>query len=113
VVIRYPISSVYPQELLYRAFFFHRCKKLLFGDRTGTIATSAMVFGLGHLIFGNWAAIGLTSISGVLFGWRYRKSGSLVLTWLEHALFGDFIIHHRNWAIPLQSRAAMNPTEVY
>ena len=55
------------------------------------IAANAMVFGLGHFIFGNWAAIGLTSISGVLFEWRYQKSGSLVRTGLEHALFGDFI----------------------
>lgn len=90
VMILYPIFSVYPQELLYRGFFFHRYK-LLFGDGTGMIAASAMVFGFVHIIFGNWVAVGLTSIGGVLFGWTYRKSGSLVLTCLEHALFGDFI----------------------
>jgi membrane protease YdiL (CAAX protease family) len=106
VVILYPIFSVYPQELLYRAFFFHRYK-LLFGDRTGMIAASAMVFGFVHIIFLNWAAIGLTSIDGVLFGWTYRKSGSLVLTWLERAV-RRFHIHHRNWAIPLQSRDEPN-----
>jgi CAAX protease family protein len=78
VVILYPIFSVYPQELLYQAFFFHRYK-LLFGDRTGMIAASAMVFGFVPIIFGNWAAIGLTSIGGLLFGLTYRKSGSLVL----------------------------------
>jgi len=90
VVLFYPVFSVYPQELLYRAFFFHRYKPL-FGEGTGMIAASAAVFGFVHIIFGNWVAIGLTAIGGVLFGWTYRKSGSLVLTCLEHALFGDFI----------------------
>jgi membrane protease YdiL (CAAX protease family) len=90
VLLSYPIFSVYPQELLYRAFFFHRYKPL-FGEGTGMIAASAAVFGFVHIIFGNWVAIGLTAIGGVLFGWTYRKSGSLVLTCLEHALFGDFI----------------------
>jgi uncharacterized protein len=90
VVLLYPIFSVYPQELLYRAFFFHRYRPL-FGDGTGMIVASAAIFGFVHIIFGNWVAIALTAIGGVLFGWTYRKSGSLALTCLEHALFGDFI----------------------
>jgi uncharacterized protein len=90
LVLFYPIFSVYPQELLYRAFFFHRYKPL-FGEGLGMIAASAAVFGFVHIIFGNWVAIGLTAIGGMLFGWTYRKSGSMMLTCLEHALFGDFI----------------------
>jgi membrane protease YdiL (CAAX protease family) len=90
VMVLYPVFSVYPQELLYSAFFFHRYKPL-FGEGTRMIAASAAVFGFVHIIFGNWVAIALTAIGGVLFGWTYRKTGSLVLTCLEHALFGDFI----------------------
>jgi membrane protease YdiL (CAAX protease family) len=90
LVLFYPIFSVYPQELLYRAFFFHRYKPL-FGEGIGMIAASAAVFGFVHIIFGNWVAIGLTAIGGLLFGWTYRKSRSMILTCLEHALFGDFI----------------------
>jgi uncharacterized protein len=90
VVILYPVFSVYRQELLYRAFFFHRYKPL-FGDGTGMIAASAAVFGFAHIIFGNWVTIAMTAIGGVLFGCTYRKTGSLVLTCLEHALFGDLI----------------------
>jgi membrane protease YdiL (CAAX protease family) len=90
VVIFYPIFSVYPQELLYRAYFFHRFKPL-FGNGTGMIAASAILFGFVHIIFGNWIAIVLTAIGGLLFGLTFRKSGSLLLTCLEHALFGDFI----------------------
>jgi membrane protease YdiL (CAAX protease family) len=90
LVLFYPIFSVYPQELLYRSFFFHRYKPL-FGEGIGMIAASAAVFGFVHIIFGNWVAIGLTAIGGLLFGWTYRKSRSMILTCLEHALFGDFI----------------------
>jgi uncharacterized protein len=90
VVTLYPVFSVYPQELLYRAFFFLRYKPL-FGDGTGMIAASAAVFGFAHIIFGNWVAIAMTASGGVLFGCTYRKTGSLVLTCLEHALFGDLI----------------------
>jgi uncharacterized protein len=90
VVILYPVFSVYPQELLYRAFFFHRYQPL-FGNGTRMIAASAAVFGFAHIIFGNWVAIAMTAIGGVLFGYTYRKTGSLVLTCLEHAVFGDLI----------------------
>lgn len=90
VMIFYPVLSVYPQELLYRAYFFHRFKPL-FGERTGMILASAMLFGFVHIIFGSWISIALTAAGGVLFGMTYRKSGSLLLACLEHALFGDFI----------------------
>jgi membrane protease YdiL (CAAX protease family) len=90
VMIFYPVLSVYPQELLYRAYFFHRFKPL-FGERTSMILASAMLFGFVHIIFGSWISIALTAAGGVLFGMTYRKSGSLLLACLEHALFGDFI----------------------
>jgi uncharacterized protein len=90
VMILYPVFSVYPQELLYRAYFFHRYKPL-FGSGAGMIAASAILFGFVHIIFGSWISIALTAVGGVLFGLTYRKSGSLLLTCLEHALFGDFI----------------------
>jgi len=90
VMIFYPVLSVYPQELIYRAYFFHRFKPL-FGDGLGMIAASAVLFGFVHIIFGNWISIALTAIGGILFGATYRKSNSLLLTCVEHALFGDFI----------------------
>jgi len=90
VMILYPVFSVYPQELLYRAYFFHRFKPI-FGSGHAMIAASALLFGYVHIIFGNWIAISLTAFGGFLFGMTYRRSGSLLLACLEHALFGDFI----------------------
>src|SRR5262249_4476515 len=90
VMVVYPIVSVYPQELLYRAYFFHRFRPL-FGNGPTMIVVSALLFGFVHIIFGNWISIALTAVGGALFGITYRNSRSLLLTCLEHTLFGDFI----------------------
>lgn len=44
VIVLYPILSVYPQELIFRAFLFHRYAPL-FGNGVGLVAASAAAFG--------------------------------------------------------------------
>jgi len=86
----YPLVSVYPQELFYRAFFFHRYQPL-FGSGWGMLLASAFAFGFVHIIFRNWLAVGLCVIGGVLFSYTYQTSGSLLLACVDHAIFGDFL----------------------
>ena len=90
VMVLYPLLSVYPQELLYRAYFFHRYEAL-FGSGWGMLLASALAFGIVHIIFGNWLAVALCVMGGLLFSLTYQSSGSLVLTCLDHAIFGNFI----------------------
>ncbi len=90
VMLLYPLVSVYPQELIYRAFFFHRYAPL-FGSGLLIIAASAFAFGFVHIIFGNWLAVILCIIGGFLFSLTYQHSGSLLFACLDHALFGNFI----------------------
>lgn len=90
IMVLYPLVSVYPQELLYRVFFFHRYR-LLFGSGKAMILASACAFGFAHVIFGNWLAIVLCAIGGLLFAITYHQSGSLLLACIDHALFGNFI----------------------
>ena len=45
VMLLYPLLSVYPQELLYRAFVFHRYQPL-FGNGWAMLLASALAFGL-------------------------------------------------------------------
>jgi membrane protease YdiL (CAAX protease family) len=33
----------------------------------------------------------LTFVAGLLFAWRYQTTGSLLVTCIEHALYGCFI----------------------
>jgi uncharacterized protein len=86
----YPLLSVYPQELFYRTFFFHRYQPL-FGNGWGMLLASALSFGFVHIIFRNWLAVGLCVIGGFLFSLTYQSSGSLLLVCLDHALFGNFL----------------------
>ena len=90
IMLLYPLLSVYPQELLYRAFFFHRYQPL-FGSGWFMLLASACAFGFVHIIFGNWLAVGLCIIGGFLFALTYQQSSSLVLTCIDHALFGNFL----------------------
>lgn len=49
---------------------------------------AAVVFAFGHIVFGNWLAVVLTGIGGWLFGTTYRRTASLGLVAVEHALYG-------------------------
>jgi hypothetical protein len=90
VMLLYPLLSVYPQEIIFRVFLFHRYRALFAGDRV-KIAASGLCFGLAHLFFGNWIAPALSSIGGMLFARTYARNDSTILVSLEHALWGDFI----------------------
>jgi membrane protease YdiL (CAAX protease family) len=87
VMLAYPLISVLPQELIYRVFFFERYRPL-FGRGAGMVAASAAVFGFGHVVFHNWPAPLLTWLGGWLFATSYRRTASLRLVAVEHALYG-------------------------
>jgi membrane protease YdiL (CAAX protease family) len=91
VMVFYPLLSVYPQEIVYRAFFFHRYASL-FPSPLACVAASAALFAFGHVFFPRpWVAIGLTAAGGLLFGYHYAQSRSLLLASIEHALFGQVL----------------------
>ncbi|HTP68446.1 MAG TPA: CPBP family intramembrane glutamic endopeptidase [Dongiaceae bacterium] len=90
IMVLYPLLSVYPQELLYRAFFFHRYQPL-FGSGWTLLLACGLAFGFVHIIFGNWLSVVLCIVGGFLFSYTYQQSGSLLLTCLDHSIFGNFI----------------------
>jgi membrane protease YdiL (CAAX protease family) len=91
IMIAYPVFSVYPQEIVYRAFFFHRYAAIL-PTQTSMVVASAAFFALGHVFFLRpWIAMSLTFAGGLLFSYHYAISRSLLLASIEHALFGQLI----------------------
>ncbi|MGA2250224.1 CPBP family intramembrane glutamic endopeptidase [Terracidiphilus sp.] len=90
VMAAYPVLSVYPQGIIYRAFFFERYSAI-FPSRWAMIVASAAAFAFMHLIFRNWLAVGLTFAGGLLFAWRYGETGSLATSSFEHALYGCWL----------------------
>jgi uncharacterized protein len=90
VMVAYPILSVYPQGILYRAFFFERYAEL-FPSHWTMILASAAAFAFMHIIFRNWLAVALTFAGGLLFATRYAETGSLATSSFEHALYGCWL----------------------
>ena len=90
VIILYPVLSVYPQGLIYRAFLMHRYAAL-FSSPWLLVVASAVAFSWMHILFRNPLAMGLSLLGGALFAWRYRQTGSLFVCSLEHALYGCFL----------------------
>ena len=90
LMIFYPMFLVYPQELVYRTFFFHRYKRF-FSNHLMMIGASAVVFSYMHIVFQNAVAIILTLAGGVLFARTYYETRSTFVAFFEHALYGCFV----------------------
>jgi membrane protease YdiL (CAAX protease family) len=88
IMILYPTLSVVPQELVYRVFFFHRYGSLFSSEKI-MITTNAALFSFGHILFGNWIALAGGFVGGLLWADTYRRSGSLLVVSIEHALYGS------------------------
>lgn len=90
VMLLYPLLAAWPQEIIFRAFFFRRYAPL-FPHPAAMIAASAISFGLAHALYGNLVAPPLSALGGAVFAWRYQRHGSLTAAGLEHGLWGDFL----------------------
>lgn len=91
VMCAYPLLSVYPQEFIYRAFFFHRYAPLLQHRSLALILGSGAAFSYAHIVFHNWQAPLLTLAGGWLFAYTYHRSRSILCACIEHAIWGNMI----------------------
>lgn len=89
IVAAYAVLSVIPQGIIFRTFIFFRYRKV-FRDLDMVIA-SAVAFSFMHVIYGNPQAVVLTLVGGFFFADTYRKTESLPLSCLEHALYGSLL----------------------
>lgn len=90
IMIFYPLLSVWPQEIIYRSFLYHRYAPL-WGNTRGYIAASTIAFGFVHVMFLNPLAVAMTAFGGYLFSSDYARHRSLGLACLEHSLYGCLI----------------------
>lgn len=90
ILFFYAVFSVYPQELLYRTFFFQRYKNL-FKNENYFILINAVLFSLAHLFFKNILVLILTFMGGILFALTYNKTKSTYLVSIEHAIYGCWL----------------------
>jgi membrane protease YdiL (CAAX protease family) len=90
VMIGYPLLSAFPQEFIFRTFFFQRYASLI-TDTRARIAVSAVLFGYAHIVLHNLPAVVLSTVGGLLFASTYARTRSTVLAAFEHALYGCFV----------------------
>lgn len=83
----YIIFSVYPQELLYRLFFFHRYQSLFSNTRI-LLLFNAVIFCYAHLVYLDTLVFALTFVGGIIFAKTYQRTKSVMFTSVEHALYG-------------------------
>ena len=90
ILFVYSVFSVYPQELIYRTFYFKRYQSL-FKNKWFFILVNAFVFSIAHLLFKNTLVLVLTFIGGALFAITFSKTKSTFLVSIEHALYGCWL----------------------
>lgn len=86
----YTFLSVWPQEVIYRTFFFVRYEHL-FNSKALLILVNAVIFSLAHIIFQNTLVTVLTLVGGLLFAYTYYKTRSTFFVSLEHAIYGNWL----------------------
>jgi len=90
IMITYPVLSVVPQEVIYRAFFFHRYGPLFKEKRTSLLA-NAVLFAFAHILFRNRVAVIGSFVASLLWATTYLGSRSLLAVTVEHALYGNLV----------------------
>ncbi len=90
ILFFYSFFSVYPQELIYRTFFFQRYR-VLFSNQNLFIFVNAIVFSLAHLFFKSTLVIVLTFLGGLLFAITFSRTKSTLLVSVEHAIYGCWL----------------------
>ncbi|MBD3287542.1 CPBP family intramembrane metalloprotease [candidate division KSB1 bacterium] len=90
IMFLYPLLSAFPQELIYRTFFFHRYASI-FKSSILMIVMSVLTFSFVHIIYDNIPAIIFSLVGGYLFTRTYHESRSLLLVSFEHAIYGAFV----------------------
>ncbi|MBT8258291.1 MAG: CPBP family intramembrane metalloprotease [Bacteroidia bacterium] len=90
ILFVYSLFSVYPQELIYRTFFFKRYEDL-FNDKWLFVMLNAGLFSLAHIFFMNMLVMILTFLGGWLFALTFYRTRSTLMVSIEHAIYGCWL----------------------
>lgn len=91
MLIIYPLSSAFPQELIFRKFFFHRYEGL-FQNQTALLVVNIVLFSFAHIYYESLIVLAFTLGGGLLFVLTYRRTKSLLVVTIEHTLYGMLIL---------------------
>ncbi|MFO7911638.1 MAG: CPBP family intramembrane glutamic endopeptidase [Desulfotignum sp.] len=89
-VLLYPLLGALPQEIIFKSFFFHRYGDI-FPGQVSLVVLNGLSFGLFHLWYANMIAPVFSIFAGMILGYRYLKTQSLLITSIEHSIMGIFL----------------------
>ncbi|MBQ4821309.1 CPBP family intramembrane glutamic endopeptidase [Aquimarina sp. MMG016] len=90
ILFIYTFLSVWPQEIIYRTFFYDRYEKLI-KNKWLFIFINAVLFSLAHLFLKSFLVQLLTFVGGLLFAYTFSKTKSTTLVSIEHAIYGNWL----------------------
>ncbi|WP_343912862.1 CPBP family intramembrane glutamic endopeptidase [Aquimarina litoralis] len=90
ILFIYTFLSVWPQEIIYRTFFYDRYEALL-KNKWLFIFINAILFSLAHIFLRSFLVQLLTFIGGLLFAFTYQRTKSTTLVSIEHAIYGNWL----------------------
>ncbi len=90
ILFVYTFLSVWPQEIIYRTFFYERYAGLI-NNKWLFVFINAILFSLAHLFLRSSLVQILTFLGGVLFAYTYQKTKSTTLVSIEHAIYGNWL----------------------
>jgi uncharacterized protein len=91
MLLMYPILSAFPQELIFREFFFHRYAEI-FKNQYVMLVMNVLLFSFAHIYFGSWIVLIFTLAGGLIFALTYSQTRSLLVVTIEHSLYGLVIL---------------------
>ena len=90
-IIIYPVLSAFPQELIFREFFYYRYATI-FRNPSVLLVVNVVLFSFAHLYFMSWVVLLFTLVGGLIFSITYLKTRSLLVVTIEHTIYGSVIL---------------------
>lgn len=90
ILFVYTFLSVWPQEIIYRTFFYDRYESLV-KNKWLFIFINAVLFSLAHIFLRSFLVQLLTFLGGLLFAFTYQRTKSTTLVSIEHAIYGNWL----------------------
>jgi membrane protease YdiL (CAAX protease family) len=91
MILMYPLLSAFPQEVIFREFFFYRYGTL-FRNPAWMVAVNMLLFTFAHIYFASSIVIIFTLVAGTIFAITYMRTRSLLVVSIQHSLYGLMIL---------------------
>lgn len=91
MILMYPLLSAFPQEIIFREFFFYRYRAI-FQSEVWMLIINILLFSFAHIYFASSIVIIFTLVAGAIFAITYMRTRSLLVVSIQHSLCGLMIL---------------------